>query len=60
MFFFHCLAPGYNHLRPEQKTPVKGLTLAGDYTRQPLFSTMEGAVLSGQRAAEAIIHSPSE
>ncbi|OQP07145.1 carotene 7,8-desaturase [Geobacillus sp. 46C-IIa] len=51
---FHSLAPGYDHLRPGQQTDVPGLTLAGDYTRQPYFATMEGAVLSGQWAAAVV------
>ncbi|MDF9297698.1 FAD-dependent oxidoreductase [Geobacillus stearothermophilus] len=51
---FHSLAPGYDHLRPGQQTDVPSLTLAGDYTRQPYFATMEGAVLSGQRAAAVV------
>lgn len=48
---FYLLAPGMERLRPGQATRVPGLTLAGDYTRQPLFCTMEGAVESGRRAA---------
>lgn len=48
---FYLLAPGMDRLRPGQATRVPGLTLAGDYTRQPLFCTMEGAVESGRRAA---------
>lgn len=32
---FHSLEPNNDHLRPEQQTPIKGLILAGDYTRQP-------------------------
>ena len=51
---FYGLVPGTESMRPSQKTPVPGLTLAGDYTAQPLFATMEGAVLSGRRAAEAV------
>ncbi len=51
---FHSLAPGHDHLRPSQQTPISGLTLAGDYTRQPYFSTMEGAVISGERAAAVV------
>lgn len=50
---FYSLAPGNDELRPEQATPVRGLSLAGDYTRQPYVATMEGAVVSGRRAAEA-------
>ena len=52
---FYSLSPGTEALRPAQKTPVEGLTLAGDYTRQPLVTTMEGAVLSGERAALALL-----
>ena len=52
---FYLLAPGSERLRPSQATPVPGLTLAGDYTKQPLFCSMEGAVISGQRAAKAVM-----
>jgi 15-cis-phytoene desaturase len=51
---FHSLSPGHNWMRPSQRTTVKGLTLAGDYTEQPYFSTMEGAVVSGVKAAKGI------
>lgn len=54
---FYSLAPGHHHLRPGQATPIPGLTLAGDYTRQPLLGTMEGAVISGQLAAHAVLSS---
>lgn len=54
---FHSLEPGNNWMRPGQKTPVEGLILAGDYTRQPFFATMQGAVVSGGKAAEAILDS---
>ncbi|WP_235848488.1 FAD-dependent oxidoreductase [Litchfieldia alkalitelluris] len=52
---FHSLEPNHNWMRPDQKTEVKGLYLAGDYTRQPHFATMEGAVVSGQKAARLIL-----
>ncbi|MCA1679765.1 MAG: FAD-dependent oxidoreductase, partial [Actinobacteria bacterium] len=52
---FYALSPGQNALRPEQKTPVHGLTLAGGYTKQAWIDTMEGAVISGQRAARAVL-----
>ncbi len=52
---FHSLEPGHLGLRPDQETPVPGLSLAGDYTRQRLMVSMEGAVISGQRAAEAVL-----
>ncbi|WEG11432.1 FAD-dependent oxidoreductase [Pullulanibacillus sp. KACC 23026] len=51
----YSLDTGNNHLRPSQKTPVEGLVLAGDYTQQPYFATMEGAVVSGRLAAQAIL-----
>lgn len=52
---FYLLSPGSEALRPPQATPIPGLTLAGDYTRQPLFCSMEGAVLSGEAAAKAVV-----
>ncbi|MFD2922984.1 FAD-dependent oxidoreductase [Halobacillus naozhouensis] len=51
---FHSLEPGHQQLRPAQNTPVDGLILAGDYTKQPYFSTMEGAAYSGIKAAMLI------
>ncbi|OEH53468.1 carotene 7,8-desaturase [Oceanobacillus sp. E9] len=51
---FHSLEPGNNWLRPTQNTPIQGLILAGDYTKQPYFATMEGAVISGRKAAEIV------
>ncbi len=61
---FHCLEPGHIGLRPDQETPVPGLSLAGDYTRQRFMASMEGAVVSGQRAARCALAglgaSPSE
>lgn len=55
---FYSLAPGHDALRPAQQTPIRGLTLAGDYTRQPFFATMEGAVISGRLAAKTILSPP--
>lgn len=43
--------PGVQHLRPPAETAVRGLYLAGDWTRTGLPPTIEGAVLSGHRAA---------
>ncbi len=45
------LAPG-QPARPEARTPVGGLFLAGDWTDTGLPATIEGAVRSGHRAAE--------
>jgi 15-cis-phytoene desaturase len=52
---FYAMRPGTESLRPEQATPVPGLSLAGDYTKQPWSATMEGAVIAGQRAANAVL-----
>ncbi len=46
--------PGLDRFRPEQKTGVPGLVVAGDWTRTGWPSTMEGAVRSGYLAAEAV------
>jgi 15-cis-phytoene desaturase len=48
-------APGLDRLRPTQETPVANLFLAGGYTRQRFYDSMEGAVSSGNRAARALI-----
>ena len=57
---FYALTPGSESLRPTQKTPIPGLSLAGDYTRQPFVASMEGAVISGKRAAEAVLQAQVE
>jgi uncharacterized protein with NAD-binding domain and iron-sulfur cluster len=49
--------PGVDQWRPEQKTAVKDLFLAGDWTRTGWPATMEGAVRSGYLAAEATLAS---
>ena len=46
--------PGLQALRPEPRTAIGGLYLAGDWTRTAWPATMEGAVRSGYRAAEAV------
>ena len=40
--------------RPTQKTPIANFYLAGSYTMQQYLGSMEGAVLSGKLAAQAI------
>ncbi len=50
-----AVRPGVDALRPEQRTPVEGLFLAGDWTSTGWPATMEGAVRSGYRAAEGIL-----
>ncbi len=49
--------PGLDHLRPTQATPIANLFLAGGYTQQRFYDSMEGAVASGRRAARALLSS---
>ncbi len=53
---FRCL-PGANRLRPDPVTPIPNFFLAGEWTNTGWPSTMEGAVRSGYRAAQAVIRS---
>jgi len=46
--------PGMDRYRPDQATSVDNFFLCGDYTRQEYLASMEGAVLSGKRAARKI------
>jgi uncharacterized protein with NAD-binding domain and iron-sulfur cluster len=46
--------PGLEAFRPETRTPLENLFLAGDWTRTGWPATMEGAVRSGYLAAEAV------
>lgn len=46
--------PGVDALRPTTATPIAGLRLAGDFTATGLPATLEGAVISGLRAAQAV------
>lgn len=43
--------PAIQSLRPGVTTPIRGLLLAGDWTDTGLPATLEGAALSGHRAA---------
>lgn len=52
---FYSLDIGSQKLRPKQKTGIDGLVLAGDYTLTSSFATMEGAVISGKKAARCCI-----
>lgn len=47
--------PGIDALRPQQKTAVPGLFVAGDWTSTGWPATMESAVRSGYLAAEGIL-----
>ena len=51
-------APGCGRLRPAAGTGVPGLALAGAWTDTGWPDTMEGAVRSGQNAAEHIMTGP--
>ncbi|MDP8928064.1 MAG: FAD-dependent oxidoreductase, partial [Actinomycetota bacterium] len=57
---FYSLEPGNDWMRPPQRTPISGLTLAGDYTRQRFLASMEGAVISGQNAAGIVVGAEDE
>jgi squalene-associated FAD-dependent desaturase len=46
--------PGLEALRPGNRTQVRNLFLAGDWTKSGWPATMEGAVRSGYLAAEAV------
>lgn len=48
------VAPG-SPTRPGTLTPIEGFYLAGDWTDTGLPATIEGAVVSGHRAAEAVL-----
>jgi 15-cis-phytoene desaturase len=48
---------GLQPYRPPQKTSIPNFFLAGDYTQQMYFASMEGAVLSGKLAAKEICNS---
>jgi phytoene dehydrogenase-like protein len=47
--------PELEALRPGPQTPLPGLLLAGDWTSTGLPATIEGAVRSGERAAELLL-----
>lgn len=46
--------PGLESRRPRNRTAIRNLFLAGDWTRSGWPATMEGAVRSGYLAAEAV------
>lgn len=50
---FSC-SVNINDIRPSNRTNIKGLVLAGDYTDTQYPATLEGAVRSGARAANLI------
>lgn len=48
--------PAHEKLRPGPRTRLDNLVLAGDWTATGLPATIEGAVLSGQRATQALLN----
>jgi zeta-carotene desaturase len=48
-------APGMDPYRPAQKTPISNFFLAGSYTQQDYIDSMEGATISGNQAAAAVL-----
>jgi len=50
-----CPTVGFETMRPMARSPVPGLTLAGDWTRTLMPCTMEGAAKSGYIAAETVL-----
>jgi len=49
--------PAQDKLRPQAKTRWRNLLLAGDWTQTGLPATIEGAIRSGERAAELVARS---
>ncbi|MEM6837070.1 MAG: 15-cis-phytoene desaturase [Cyanobacteria bacterium P01_C01_bin.120] len=56
----YTAAPGTQACRPDQTTPIANFFLAGSYTMQRYLGSMEGAVLSGKLAAQAVDQQFSE
>ena len=46
--------PGENAKRPDAKTAWRNLWIAGDWTKTDLPATIEGAIRSGNRAADLV------
>lgn len=49
------VVPGVDQFRPGATCSIRNLILAGDWTRTGWPATMEGAVISGYRAAETVV-----
>lgn len=52
--------PGLDALRPTQQSPISNLYLAGGYTIQKFYDSMEGAVSSGRLAARILAQTVRE
>ena len=53
---FDCVR-NCNEYRPQNRTDLQGVWLAGDYTDTQLPATLEGAIRSGQQCAQSILKS---
>jgi uncharacterized protein with NAD-binding domain and iron-sulfur cluster len=47
--------PGADCYRPDQRSPVANLFLAGDWTAQDYMASMEGAIQSARRASDYVV-----
>jgi zeta-carotene desaturase len=47
--------PGADRYRPDQRSPIANLFLAGDWTAQDYMASMEGAVQSARRAGGYVV-----
>ncbi len=56
----YTASPGRQACRPDQATPISNFFLSGSYTMQRYLGSMEGAVLSGKLAAQAVNRQYSE
>jgi uncharacterized protein with NAD-binding domain and iron-sulfur cluster len=54
------LSPEVEALRPDVRTPVPNLFLAGDWTATGLPATVEGAIRSGESAARCVARTVSQ
>ncbi len=52
--------PDQEMLRPATRTRWNNLMLAGDWTATGLPATIEGAIRSGQKAADLLLNEPME
>lgn len=52
--------PGADRYRPDQRSPIANLFLAGDWTAQDYMASMEGAVQSARHASDYVLDYLSE
>lgn len=52
---FYDFSKNNDIYRPQNITPLKNLFLAGDYTKQKWYATMEGAVTSGINVSDLLL-----